>query len=281
MAPRTLQVLLAEEKEAKKILAELGALLGSAGSTVSSEDFRTRKEIMPITATKTVRELAVEVPNATRVFEKLGIDYCCGGHKSLEEACATANVSIDKVLLSLEQGVDTPASDSNRDWNAAPLGELVDHIVNKHHTYVKSEAPRIQALIAKVVGVHGKNHPELEQVQVAFSELANELAAHLMKEEQILFPYVKQMAAGSGCGPSCFGTVRNPIRMMMMEHDGAGEKLHEMRQATGDYALPQDSCFSYGTLFAALAEFEQDLHQHIHLENNILFPRAIALEGER
>jgi len=275
MARRAVRNLLAENKEAKKILAELGALLGAAAS---SEESQGRKKIMPITAAKTVRELAVEVPNATRVFEKLGIDYCCGGQRPLEEACASANVSVDDVLRALEQGVDAPAPDTGRDWNAAPLGELVDHIVSKHHTYVKSETPRLQALIAKVVGVHGKNHPELEQVQVAFSELANELAAHMMKEEQILFPYLKQMASGNGCGPSCFGTVRNPIRMMMMEHDGAGEKLREMRQATNNYALPADACFSYGTLFAALAEFEQDLHQHIHLENNILFPRAIALE---
>ncbi|MBZ5647416.1 MAG: iron-sulfur cluster repair di-iron protein [Acidobacteriia bacterium] len=274
MGPKSVRVLLAEHKEAKKILAELGSLLPSSEILQSER----RKETMPITASKTVRELAVEVPNATRVFEKLGIDYCCGGHKSLEEACATANTSIDRVLLALEQGVDAAVPAAERDWNAAPLSALVDHIVDEHHAYVKSEVPRLQALIAKVVGVHGKNHPELEQVQVAFGELGNELAAHMMKEEQILFPFVKQMSSGKGCGPSCFGTVQNPIRVMMMEHDGAGEKLREMRQATQNYTLPQDSCFSYGTLFSALVEFEQDLHQHIHLENNILFPRAIALE---
>ena len=277
MARRAVLNLLAENKEARKILAELGALLGAAAS---SEESQGRKKIMPITAAKTVRELAVEVPNATRVFEKLGIDYCCGGHKPLEEACAGAKVSVDEVLRALEQGVDATTAGPNRDWNAAPLGELVEHIVNKHHAYVKSETPRLQALIAKVVGVHGKNHPELERVQIAFSELANELAAHLMKEEQILFPYLKQMAGGNGCGPSCFGTVQNPIRMMMFEHDNAGAKLREMRSATNHYALPADACFSYATLFSALGEFEQDLHQHIHLENNILFPRAIALEQQ-
>jgi len=274
MPRRSVEKLLAENLEAKKILAELGALLGAAAQPETSQ----RKETMPITVAKTVRELAVEVPNATRVFEKLGIDYCCGGHKSLEEACSDAKRPVDEVLRALEQGVDTASPQTARDWSTAPLGELVDHIVNQHHTYVKNEVPRLQALIAKVVGVHAKNHPELEQVQVAFSELANELAAHLMKEEQILFPYVKQMSAGKGCGPSCFGTVQNPIRVMMMEHDGAGEKLREMRRATHDYALPQDACFSYGTLFNALLEFEADLHQHIHLENNILFPRAIERE---
>jgi len=233
---------------------------------------------MPITATKTVRELAAEVPNATRVFEKLGIDYCCGGHRPLDEACANANVAVDDVLRALEPDIDTSATIATRDWNAATLGELVDHIINKHHTFVKSETPRLQALIAKVVEAHGKNHPELEQMQTAFSALADELAAHMLKEERILFPYVRQMAGGAGCGPSCFGSVQNPIRVMMLEHDNAGEKLHQMRQITSDYSIPADACTSYATLFRALVEFEQDLHQHIHLENNILFPRAVAME---
>jgi len=280
MAPRSVRVMLAQNQEAKRILAELGALLGAATQPESSASSK-REEIMPITATKTVRELAVEVPNATRVFEKLGIDYCCGGHKPLEEACASANVAVDDVLRGLEQNTDVSTGTPARDWNAAPLGDLVDHIVNKHHTYVKAEVLRLKTLIAKVVGVHGKNHPELEQVQVAFSELANELSGHLTKEEQILFPYVKQMAGGAGCGPSGFGTVQNPIRVMMLEHDSAGEKLREMRQATSNYTLPSDACSSYGALFAALIEFEQDLHEHIHLENNILFPRAVRMESVR
>jgi len=277
MSQKSVQIMLAENQEAKKILAELGALLGAAAQPEILASPK-RKETMPIPATKTVRELAVEVPNATRVFEKLGIDYCCGGHRPLEEACASANVAVDDVLRALELGSGTLASVTTCDWNTTPLGELVDHIVNQHHTFVKSETPRLLALIAKVAGVHGQNHPELEQVQVAFSELANELGAHMMKEEQILFPYLKQMASGSGCGPSCFGTVRNPIRVMMMEHDDAGEKLREMRRITSDYSIPADACTSYATLFRALMEFEQDLHQHIHLENNILFPRAAAME---
>lgn len=279
MSQKSVQIMLAENQEAKRILAELGALLG-AGAQPETSALSKRKESMTLTATKTVRELAVEVPNATRVFERLGIDYCCGGHRPLEEACTSANVAMDVVLRALEQGIDTSATIATRDWNTAPLGELVDHIVNQHHTYVKSETPRLQALIAKVVGVRGQNHPELQQVQTAFSELADELAAHMLKEERILFPYVKQMAGGTGCGPSCFGSVQNPIRVMMLEHDNAGEKLREIRQATSNYTLPHDACLSYSTLFAAFVEFEQDLHQHIHLENNILFPRAVRMECE-
>jgi len=280
MSQTSVQIMLAESHEAKKILAELGALLGAAPQPRTSAPSE-GKETMTIAATKTVRELAVEVPNATRVFEKLGIDYCCGGERLLEEACASANVAIDDVLRALEQSTDASARTASRDWNTAPLGELVDHIVNKHHTYVKAEVPRLKALIAKVVGAHGTNHPELEQVQVVFSELANELAVHLMKEEQILFPYVKQMASGTGCGPSCFGTVQNPIGVMTIEHDDAGEKLREMRRLTSDYSAPPDACTSYVTLFRALVEFEQDLHEHIHLENNILFPRAVRMESAR
>ncbi|HYN14971.1 MAG TPA: iron-sulfur cluster repair di-iron protein [Terriglobales bacterium] len=280
MSQKSVHIMLAENQEAKKILAELGALLGAATQPEPSLPLK-RKENMALTATKTVRELAVEVPNATLVFEKLGIDYCCGGDRPLEEACASANVAVDDVLRALEPGIDSSPTIATRDWNTAPLGELVDHIVGKHHSYVKAEVPRLQALIAKVVGAHGKNHPELEQVRVAFSELANELVGHLMKEEQILFPYVKQMAAGASGGPCCFGTVQNPIRVMMLEHDNAGEKLREMRNATNNYTLPTDACLSYSTLFVALVGFEQDLHQHVHLENNILFPRAVRMESER
>lgn len=280
MAQESAQDLLAENKEARRILVELGALLGAATQPETSASPK-REGIMAITATKTVRELVVEVPNAARVFEKLGIDYCCGGHRPLEEACASANVAVDDVLRALEQNTDVSTGTPADDWNAAPLGDLVDHIVNKHHTYVKAEVLRLKTLIAKVVGIHGQNHPELEQVQIVFTELANELSGHLAKEEQILFPYVKQMAGGAGCGPSCFGTVQNPIHVMMLEHDSAGEKLREMRHATSNYTLPPDACSSYGALFAALIAFEQDLHEHIHLENNILFPRAVRMESVR
>jgi len=280
MAQESVQIMLTENQEAKRILAELGALLGAA---TQPEAFALpkREEIMSIAATKTVRELAVEVPNATRIFEELGIDYCCCGDRPLEEACASAKVAVDDVLRALEQGSDASASVTACDWNTTSLCELVDHIVNRHHTFVKSETPRLQKLIAKVAGVHGQNHPELQQVQTAFSELADELAAHMLKEERILFPYVKQMTGGAGCGPSCFGTVQNPIRVMMLEHDNAGEKLREIRWATNNYKLPTDACVSYSSLFAALVEFEQDLHQHIHLENNILFPRVVRMECER
>jgi regulator of cell morphogenesis and NO signaling len=150
---------------------------------------------------------------------------------------------------------------------------------------VRSESPRIEALAAKVVGVHGKNHPELIEVQKVFSALAAELSVHLMKEEQILFPYISRMEenvlAGEAAPPAMFGTVLNPVRMMMQEHDGAGDSLRSLRTVTKDYTVPADACISYRTLYQALQEYEADLHQHIHLENNILFPRAVAMEAKR
>lgn len=233
---------------------------------------------MTISATKTIREIAVENPAATRVFERLGLDYCCGGHKSLADACSDAKLSMDEVVRSLEQA--TPAPAASRDWTTASLTELTNHIVAKHHTFVKSESPRIAALLAKVVGVHGQNHPELLTVQKSFLALANELESHMMKEEQILFPYIIQLDGGYA-GPSRFGTVRNPIQMMMTEHDSAGNLLREIRETSANFTTPPDACVSYQTLYRALLDFEADLHQHIHLENNILFPRAIALEEAR
>jgi regulator of cell morphogenesis and NO signaling len=234
---------------------------------------------MTVDTAKTVRELAVEMPQATRVFEKLGIDYCCGGGKSLEEACAAARIPVAQVLESLA-GASGPAAETPA--AAGSMSELIDHIVARHHAYVKSEVPRLEQLLAKVVGVHGKNHPELLEIQASFHGLGGELSMHLMKEEHILFPYIKEMEAsvnaGRGVPTPMFGSVRNPVQMMVMEHDSAGDALRAIRATSNGFTAPPDACISYQTLYGALLEFEADLHQHIHLENNILFPRAIAME---
>jgi regulator of cell morphogenesis and NO signaling len=235
---------------------------------------------MQIDANKTVRELALENPNATRVFERLGIDYCCGGGKSLSEACATAQLPLEQVVESLAQEQPAPAT---RDWSQASLAELIQHIVETHHVYVKQEAPRLEQLAAKVASVHGQNHPEVLRIRSTFSNLAMELGSHLMKEEQILFPYIVEMeeaaAQGHAAPPCGFGTIQNPVRMMMFEHDSAGAALRELRAASSDYTTPADACVTYKTFYAALEAFEADLHQHIHLENNILFPRATQMEA--
>lgn len=238
---------------------------------------------MPISAAKTVRELAVELPQATRIFEKLGIDYCCGGGKSLQDACVQARLPVDDVLKTLEQaGVPETKVSENGDWRQAAMRELVEHIVTKHHAYVRQEIPRLEKLLTKVVAVHGQNHPELAKVRGCFGSIAAELTSHMMKEEMVLFPYINELesatVAGRPAPRPAFGTIRNPIRMMEMEHEAAGDILEEIKTLTSSYTPPEEACFSYRTLFAALKDFETDLHQHIHLENNILFPRAERLE---
>jgi regulator of cell morphogenesis and NO signaling len=236
---------------------------------------------MTLTATKTVRELAVEIPNATRVFEKLGIDYCCGGARSLDEACEAANLSIDQVLAQLN-GAAQPAAPADRDWQTALLAELVEHIVSTHHAYVREETARMHPLLAKVCKVHGQNHPELLAISDTFDGLAQELTMHMMKEEVVLFPHIVRMEESllqkEPVLPPPFGTVKHPVDMMMHEHDLAGDALRKLRELSSSYQAPADGCFSYRTLYQALEAFEADLHQHIHLENNILFPRAIKME---
>jgi regulator of cell morphogenesis and NO signaling len=245
-----------------------------------------RRMAMSVATEKTVRELAAENPAATRIFEKLGIDYCCGGNQSLDEACQKAGVSVAEVIASLE-GVEQAASieQTAREWNDEPLSELIAHIKNTHHKYTREEIVRLYALLEKVCSVHGKNHPELVGIRDIFLGLSQELTTHLMKEEMVLFPYIIRMEEAvlqkEPILPAPFGTVKNPVAMMEHEHDSAGDALRAMRQASHGYAPPADACVSYQTLYRAMAVFESDLHQHIHLENNILFPRAIAMERAR
>lgn len=238
---------------------------------------------MSVTTEKTVGELALENPGATRVFEKLGIDYCCGGGRSLEEACRAAHVSIGQAVDALAAAKQAAqATAQGGDWQSAPVSELIAHIKNTHHKYTREEIARLGPLFDKVCSVHGKNHPELDAMRDTFSALAEELTLHLMKEEMMLFPYIERLEEAAmekaPVVPSPFGSVRNPVAMMMHEHDSAGNALRGLRQASHGYTAPADACISFQTLYGALAEFEADLHLHIHLENNILFPRAVEME---
>jgi regulator of cell morphogenesis and NO signaling len=255
---------------------------------VGSKDPGSQEDAMTtsVTTEKTVRELALENPAATRVFEKLGIDYCCGGNKSLDEACRAANLNMDQVLDSLEMAEQSArAVQEEHNWQTEALADLIAHIKSTHHKYTCEEIARLGPLFDKVSSVHGKNHPELLQICGTFQGLAQELTTHLMKEEMVLFPYIVRMEESvienGPIVPGPFGTVRNPVSMMEHEHDSAGNALRVMREASKDYAAPADACVSYQTLYKALAAFETDLHQHIHLENNILFPRAVAMEKAR
>ena len=241
---------------------------------------------MTVMTARTVREVAVENPIATRVFERFGIDYCCGGNQGLEQACQMAGVSFDQVVDSLEMDEETArAAKPVHDWQSEPLSELITHIKNTHHKYTREETVRLTALLQKVCSVHGKNHPELHGIRETFGWLSQELTTHLMKEEMVLFPYIERMEESviqsEPVLPGPFGSVQNPVAMMEHEHDSAGAALRSIRKASNDFAPPTDACISYQTLYKALADFEADLHQHIHLENNILFPRAIAMEKTR
>jgi regulator of cell morphogenesis and NO signaling len=240
--------------------------------------------MMTISATMKVRDVVLELPQATRVFEKLKIDYCCGGDTPLGEACATAGVEVANVERMLEEvGQADVKGNGSFDFAKATLSELIGHILDKHHVYTKDEMARLEPLIDKVIAAHGENHTELRSLGGLFQQLCGDLKPHMFKEEQILFPYILEMESASlqnGAAPFApFGTVNNPIRMMMMEHETVGDLLRELRAVSTNYAVPADGCISYQTLYQALEAFEQDLHQHIHIENNILFPRAIELEG--
>jgi regulator of cell morphogenesis and NO signaling len=237
---------------------------------------------MNVDLNSTVRDLAVENPAATRVFEKFGIDYCCGGGKSLREACTAGNIEPDKVVELLQASEQGKNTNGNKDWKSELLSDLIDHIVETHHAYTREELQRLEPLLAKVCSVHGQRHPELAKIKQLFAGLSQELTMHMMKEEQVLFPYISRMEEAvlerRPIMPPMFGTVQNPVQMMIQEHDDAGQALHEMRELSAGYTPPQDACISFQTLYRTLDEFERDLHQHIHLENNILFPRAVEME---
>lgn len=238
---------------------------------------------MLLDPTKTVRELALALPNATRVFEKTKIDYCCGGDQLLGAACAAAGVDLRELEGMLEEAsMSEVAGNGARDFQQLTLAELITHILDKHHVYTKDEMERLEPLSARVATAHGENHPELVEIRDLLQHLFADLRQHMFKEEQILFPFIcqlEQCVLHRRRPPFApFGSVNCPIRMMMMEHDTAGDVLREMRKLSVDYKPPADACISYKTLYEALEAFEQDLHQHIHLENNVLFPKAVELE---
>ena len=233
------------------------------------------------TSQATVRDIALENPAAIRVFEKLGIDYCCGGRKPLAEACEERDLEPSAVLAAIAGAVQSPAAPAT-DWTTASLDSLCVHIISAHHAYVRSELPRLRQFAQKVVSRHGSTHPELLPIQQLVESLGEDLLQHLDKEEVILFPCIVSLERNlSACGPrslACFGNVRNPVRVMMAEHDAAGAALAQIRSLSRDFTPPEGACPTYRGFYQALSEFERDLRQHVHLENNILFPRAIELE---
>lgn len=221
----------------------------------------------------TVRQIAIENPASVRVFESLGIDYCCGGGRSLSEACERAKVPLDRVLGLLEGLAAEPVSPEAQPWTQAPLADLTAHIVAQHHSYIRSEAPRLETLAGKVARKHGAAHPELYSIQEFFAAISQELFAHMLKEERILFPMLDRLETDGKAAP-----IDTPIARMLADHEDAGTLARRIRELASGFQPPDDACPSFRALYHGLEEFERDLHHHVHLENNVLFPRALKAQ---
>lgn len=237
---------------------------------------------MNFTGETQVSQIALSDPTARQVLEDAGIDYCCGGARSLGDACLQARVRPEEILERLRQKRQLGAP-GETEWTRADLSELTRHIRERHHNYVRNAIPRVRALLVKVRAKHIEKHPEVEEVVWFFEEVAGEMLIHMDKKEQILFPYIDNLTRAArdkmAVETPFFQTVTNPIYMMMREHDSAGELVRKIRAATGNYNAPADACTTFRATHEELRQFEEDLHLHVHLENNILFPRAVELEA--
>lgn len=230
-----------------------------------------------------IGELVAQDYRTSSVFKKYGIDFCCQGNRNILEACTKKGIDPKLVIDDLEK-VTTEQSDTNTDFKSWPLDLLADYIEKKHHRYVEARTLEIKPYLDKICRVHGERHPELFEIREQFYASAGELAAHMKKEEFILFPFVRKMVKAKQEGATVatphFGTVENPVQMMKEEHSTEGDRFSKIDELSSHYTPPADACNTYQVTYALLKEFEQDLHMHIHLENNILFPKAIALEKE-
>jgi regulator of cell morphogenesis and NO signaling len=220
-----------------------------------------------ITEQQTVAQVAASSHAAVRIFAKHGIDFCCGGQRPIADVCIDKRVSAPELIAELEQGI-AGAPDDTKDWNTAPFAELIEHILNRHHSYLRSELPRIQIWLDKVYSKYGVQDAEsIGRMPAVYNAMRAELEGHIQKEELVLFPAILRGEYG----------VSGPIRVMEMEHESAGEALRLLRSFTNNYTVPEHACRTYRALFEGLQELEADLHIHIHLENNILFPRVQEL----
>ncbi len=236
---------------------------------------------MNITKETIVGELVAQDYRTASVFKKNGIDFCCNGNRTIDEACTQRQKNTEEILQYLKEITAQKNDASAVDFTTWPLDLLADYIEKKHHRYVETKFQEITPFLHKVARVHGDRHPELVEVEELFNESMGDLTAHMKKEELILFPFIRKMVSAQRSHTSVqapFGTVQNPIQMMMHEHNTEGERFRKIAELTQNYQPPQDACNTYRVTFALLKEFEEDLHQHIHLENNILFPKAVELE---
>lgn len=234
---------------------------------------------MTFQTTDIIGDIVAARPGLARVFERYRIDYCCGGQRPLAEACAERGVDADEVRAQLEAAASTATSGPSP--AEMSLTALVAHIEATHHVYLRSEMPRLQQLTSKIASVHGEHDARLHDVRDVVIDLSAELESHMRKEEQVLFPMVRQLESADGPVAFHCGSLANPIRQMESEHDEVASALERLRALTDDYTVPEWGCNTYRATLAALTELEADLHAHVHKENNVLFPRAIAVEASR
>ncbi|MDN4165012.1 iron-sulfur cluster repair di-iron protein [Cytophagales bacterium LB-30] len=236
---------------------------------------------MEISASNTIGEIVAQDYRTALLFEKLGIDFCCKGNRTIEEVCALKHLDKATLLQNLKD-LATQSETGSIDYKSWPIDLLADYIEKKHHRYVLESSVVLQQYLDKICSVHGHHHPELHEVNRLFMASIIELKSHMVKEETVLFPYVRKMVRklneSNDWSLPLFRSVENPIAMMKNEHEVEGERFQQIRALTDDYTPPQDACNTYRVTFSLLKEFEEDLHLHIHLENNILFPRAIEME---
>jgi regulator of cell morphogenesis and NO signaling len=233
--------------------------------------------------TLTLKTIVTDNFQTAAIFEKYSLDFCCRGGRTIDDACKEKGIDVASVLtdiLSIEKKEGTSAEQ----FTAMDPDILCDHIVETHHAYVSRMIPVLFTHTKKIAAVHGENHPELFRIAQHFETVAIELTQHMQKEEQLLFPFIRQLQAAKRSGQTAaaapFGSVQNPIRMMEAEHQNAGDELYEIRSLSKGYTPPEDACTTFRVTYQELQSFERDLHQHVHLENNILFPRALAMEQE-
>ena len=230
---------------------------------------------------KTLGEIVSQSTAAAGVFEKYHLDFCCKGKRPLKDACASQGIDLERVTTDLEAALASTDGASDDHLQQMQLDELANYIVNKHHAYVRHAIPLITAHTAKVVERHGNHEPNLKKIAELWQSVAAEMTAHMAKEEQVLFPVIKRLAAADATkNAALFPSqpfVSKPIQVMEMEHDQAGELMEQIRQLSNGYT-PALACTTYRLIFNELREFEEDLHRHVHLENHLLFPKAIKLE---
>ncbi|MGB0114563.1 MAG: iron-sulfur cluster repair di-iron protein [Ilumatobacteraceae bacterium] len=231
---------------------------------------------MTIDATSSLADVVTRHPALARELEVRGLDYCCGGATTLEQACIDQGLDPVEIVHALSLA-DTGAEPAP--WATMGAVQLVDHLESTHHRYLWDELPRLDALAHKVLEVHGERHPELAGIRACVDEIRTDLEPHMTREEQVLFPAIRELATASTVPAYRFGSIKNPISVMLREHDVVGHLLEDLREMTNGFATPDDGCASYRALFDGLAELEADTHLHVHKENNLLFPAVVAIEA--